>query len=88
MTETGDPLENAIAERINGIMKQEYLSHFNPKNNKEAQQILANSVQKYNQERPHSSISYYTPNAAHSNVNMPAKRTWKNYYAQKKVNPS
>ena len=74
MTETGDSLENAIAERINGIIKQEYLNQCKPKNNKDAQLILAKSVQKYNQERPHSSISYYTPNAAHSNTNIPVKK--------------
>lgn len=87
MTETGDPLENAIAERVNGIIKQEYLNQYKPKSNKEAQLILAKSVQKYNQERPHSSISYYTPDTAHSNVSIPAKRTWKNYYTQKNVKP-
>lgn len=87
MTETGDPLENAIAERVNGIIKQEYLNQYKPKSNKEAQLILAKSVQKYNQERPHSSISYHTPDTAHSNVSIPAKRTWKNYYTQKNVKP-
>jgi hypothetical protein len=28
MTENGDPLENAIAERVNGIIKEEYLNHY------------------------------------------------------------
>ena len=28
MTENGDPLENAIAEWVNGILKQEYLQHY------------------------------------------------------------
>ena len=37
MTENGDPLENAIAERINGIMKQEYLEHYTVSNLIEAE---------------------------------------------------
>ena len=28
MTENGDPLENPIAERVNGIIKEEYLNHY------------------------------------------------------------
>ena len=29
MTESGDPLENAIAERVNGILKQEWINNMN-----------------------------------------------------------
>ena len=36
MTENGDPLENAIAERVNGILKEEYLNHNEIKNITEA----------------------------------------------------
>ncbi|HEY8658385.1 MAG TPA: integrase core domain-containing protein [Hanamia sp.] len=36
MTENGDPLENAIAERVNGIIKEEYLNHYQTTNLPEA----------------------------------------------------
>jgi putative transposase len=36
MTENGDPLENAIAERVNGIIKDEYLDAYGVNNIKEA----------------------------------------------------
>ena len=38
-TENGDPLENAIAERLNGIMKEEYLQHYMYKNINELQDV-------------------------------------------------
>jgi transposase InsO family protein len=41
MTENGDPLENAVAERINGIMKQEYLEHHMLNNKEEVMELLA-----------------------------------------------
>ncbi|MFM7014857.1 MAG: IS3 family transposase [Bacteroidota bacterium] len=40
MTESGDPLDNAIAERINGIIKEEYLLNHVVKNLKQAKQLL------------------------------------------------
>lgn len=40
MTECGDPLENAIAERINGIIKEEYLDIYQASNITEARQLL------------------------------------------------
>ncbi len=40
MTENGDPLENAIAERVNGIIKEEYLNHYQTTNLPEAKKQL------------------------------------------------
>jgi len=40
MTENGDPLENAIAERINGIIKGEYLENYEVNTLKVAKQLL------------------------------------------------
>ncbi len=48
MTENGDPLENAVAERINGIMKQEYLEYYQINNIKEAKAALQIAVSLYN----------------------------------------
>ena len=65
MTENGDPLENAIAERINGIIKHEYLAHYTITNQCEAMNTLAIIIDRYNQQRPHQSINMLTPEIVH-----------------------
>lgn len=81
MTENGDPLENAVAERINGIIKEEYLYNYQINNLKEAKQLLKAVVDLYNNERPHMSISNLTPNQVHqSKENLKLNKLWKNYY--------
>lgn len=80
MTQNGDPLENAIAERVNGIIKEEYLQAYRVKNIKEAKQVLSFVVKLYNEERPHNSISNNVPNDVHENRELKTKRLWKNYY--------
>lgn len=82
MTENGDPLENAIAERVNGIIKEEFLSHYSPKNHSEIMELLNQSVSIYNTQRPHMSCNMLTPEDVHQN-NLPVERVWKNYYKQK-----
>lgn len=84
MTENGDPLENAIAERINGIIKQEFLEHYSLVNLKQVKERLDRSVNTYNTVRPHMSCNMLTPAVAHLN-NIPIKRKWKNYYNLKKI---
>jgi transposase InsO family protein len=84
MTEKGDPLENAIAERINGIMKQEYLEHHMLNNKEEVMELLATSVNSYNKLRPHMSCNMLTPETVHQNNTM-VQRTWKSYYKSKNV---
>jgi len=90
MTEKGDPLENAVAERINGIIKDEYLETYDIGNLKEAKKMLKKVVDLYNDERPHMSISNLTPNTIHhSKSKIKPKRLWKNYYRKQNtfVNP-
>jgi transposase InsO family protein len=84
MTENGDPLENPIAERINGILKDEYLyDKINNHNNLDIIE-LSKSIEKYNTLRPHLSCEMLTPQQAHrAQGNL--KRMWKNYY-RKRVN--
>ena len=84
MTESGDPLENAVAERVNGIMKEEYLDPQGLGSIKEAIVYLNKAVGLYNNERPHMSISNYTPQKVHD-ASIPVKvgRLWKNYYKRK-----
>jgi transposase InsO family protein len=80
MTENGDPLENAIAERVNGILKEEYLSHYQTNNLIEAKKQLQRAITLYNDARPHMSIGNLTPTSVHENKKLNHKRLWKNYY--------
>lgn len=81
MTENGDPLENAIAERVNGIIKGEYLFDYEIKSLSKAKEILKSVVKLYNEDRPHSSIGNATPSELHDNfTDKEIKRLWKNYY--------
>jgi putative transposase len=81
MTEKGDPLENAIAERLNGIMKMEYLENYDVRTIKDAKTLLKKVVALYNNERPHMSIGNLTPNQIHqSNKSIKTEKLWKNYY--------
>jgi len=82
MTQNGDPRENAIAERVNGILKDELLdkSHINYK---EAVRNVSIAISIYNHQRPHGSIDYLTPIEAHFRSGK-LKRRWKNYYSKKK----
>ena len=84
MTESGDPLDNAIAERINGIIKEEYLLNHVVKNLKQAKQLLKSVINLYNTERPHMSIGNLTPNTIHySKTSIETKKLWKNYYRKR-----
>ena len=82
MTQSGDPLENAIAERVNGILKDELLEKIYI-NYQEAKQAIAAAISIYNYQRPHSSIDMLTPVEAHLREGE-LKRRWKNYYLKKK----
>lgn len=64
MTDGYDCYQNALAERVNGILKQEFLLNI-PKNLEQARKIIAESIEVYNSIRPHLSLEYRTPNAVH-----------------------
>jgi len=81
MTESGDPLDNAIAERVNGILKDEYLLNKQILNLIDAEKELSKSVKMYNTERPHMSINMLTPDEAHQKKGE-IKRVWKNGYVK------
>jgi len=78
MTENGDPLENAIAERVNGILKQELLEK-QYKDFLTARKEVAIACSTYNHFRPHGSIDNLKPVEAHQKTGLIKKR-WKNYY--------
>jgi putative transposase len=65
MTEDGSPYDNAIAERINGILKDEFGMDDRFENLVEAEYQLHQSVKLYNNKRPHMSNSLLTPNEMH-----------------------
>jgi len=80
MTENGDPLENAIAERINRTIKEEFTDEktLSFKSFTEAKNKLPKFIKFYNDERPHRSIDMHTPAEAF-NMTGELKRRWKNY---------
>jgi transposase InsO family protein len=84
MTENGDPLENPIAERVNGIIKDEYLNRYRYSTVKELEEKLCQVVSFYNNERPHSSCGMFTPDEVHEQ-NLLIERKWKTYYRSKKT---
>ena len=83
MTQNGDPRENAIAERVNGILKGEWINDLTFNTIEEARVAIDRIIRIYNQVRPHSSLEMKTPCFAHVNPCV-LKRKWKNYYKKKK----
>lgn len=83
MTQSGDPLDNAIAERVNGILKTEWLDQAPLQTLAQTKQYVKHIIQIYNHQRPHSSIEMLTPQQAHFRKG-PLKRLWKNYYLKMK----
>lgn len=79
MTENGDPYENAIAERLNGIIKDEFSLYSSQFGFEETAQLIEKSINAYNQLRPHESCDYLTPDQAHQKSGELKKR-WKNYH--------
>ncbi len=64
MTDGYDCYQNALAERINGILKTELLLR-SPENLKQARKMVDEAVQIYNTERPHMALKNKTPDAVH-----------------------
>lgn len=65
MTENGDPYENAIAERVNGILKHELGLNQAFACEQDTQIAVRTAIGTYNQQRPHASCNYLTPEQAH-----------------------
>lgn len=79
MTQSGDPLENAIAERANGILKTEWLYKMHINTRVECLSVLTRIIDFYNTQRPHMSIGMQTPEAVHNQDGL-QHRCWKNHY--------
>lgn len=84
MTESGNPRDNAIAERVNGILKMEWLYDMQFTTLEQSRKQVARVIQLYNTRRPHSSIGMQTPQEMHQNP-VPVQKKWKNYYKKKEV---
>ena len=86
MTQNSDPYENAVAERINGILKQEFdVDKFN-KELPIMKALVKNAVEIYNNKRPHYSNHMLTPNQMHKQKKLTMrtykrKNTCKNVFA-------
>jgi transposase InsO family protein len=65
MTEKNHSAENALAERVNGILKQEYWLDANFENRPQARQATAHGICMYNTRRPHTALKFATPEAVH-----------------------
>lgn len=78
MTENGDPYENALAERMNGIIKTEFNLYNSQLGFEQTANLITKSINAYNQLRPHASCDYMTPDETHLKSGQLNKR-WKNY---------
>jgi putative transposase len=66
MTEKNHSAENALAERVNGILKQEYWLDANFENRQRASQATSHGICMYNTRRPHTALKFATPEQVHS----------------------
>ncbi|MFN8394571.1 MAG: IS3 family transposase [Bacteroidia bacterium] len=77
MTESGDPRENPVAERMNGILKHELGLKQEFGSLQQARTAAGEAIAIYNRERLHSSCDYMTPEKAHQ-ATGPLRKRWKN----------
>lgn len=78
MTESGNPKDNAIAERVNGIIKNELLQGMCFRTMAEVRKAVAAAIHFYNTERPHMSLNMLTPIQA-GQMEGPIKKKWISY---------
>jgi len=78
MTECGDPKDNAVAERVNGIIKNELLMGMSFFSIEEVRKALKVAIDFYNNERPHMSLDWKTPAEA-ALCTGELEKKWKSY---------
>ena len=71
MTENGDPYENALAERMNRTIKEEFGMDRKMKNKEQVKKLVEESIFLYNQKRPHLALQMRTPDQVY-NTKIPA----------------
>ena len=84
MTQNSDPYENAVAERINGILKQEFFIDNLSQTLTITKSLVKNAIEIYNEKRPHYSNYMLTPNQMHKQ-NTIKMRTYKRKNTSKNV---
>jgi transposase InsO family protein len=84
MGEVGSAYENPVAERVNGILKQEFALDRLFTTHEEATRAVKSAVRLYNQKRPHMSCDYLTPEVAHQQSGKLNKRWKAKKYSGKK----
>ena len=84
MTEAYDPYENAVAERVNGVLKQEFLGNTKNVDLKTMQNLVSDSIKIYNSKRPHYSCYYNTPEQMHQQKRIKI-RTYKSKRASNDI---
>jgi transposase InsO family protein len=86
MTENGDPYENALAERVNGIIKSEFNLYHSTLGLEQTGKKIRESIEAYNTLRPHLSCDFLTPEIAHEKSGI-LKKQWKsrNYKINEKA---
>ncbi len=84
MTESGSPYDNAIAERVNGILKTEFGLDNVFEDYDQASRAIDRAIKRFNKLRPHMSCGYLTPDQAHRSK-KPLSKLWKkrNYVRMK-----
>jgi len=65
MTEKNHSAENAVAERVNGILKQEYWLDANFESSRQARKATMGGIHLYNHRRPHTALGMATPQEMH-----------------------
>lgn len=71
MTGQADPYENALAERMNRTIKEEFCLDQVPKNKQQAYEVVRQAIWLYNTYRPHQALSLKTPNQMHQKAQPP-----------------
>jgi putative transposase len=70
MTEQNHSAENALAERVNGILKQEYWLDTTFENARHARHTIGRGIGLYNSRRPHTALQFKTPDQVHNGGNF------------------
>lgn len=75
MTEGSNPYENAMAERMNRTIKEEFIATEKIRDYKLLKKMVAESVDIYNAERPHLSCGMLSPTEVHKKMTNPSRAT-------------
>lgn len=84
MTESYDPYANAVAERVNGILKAEFIGENSKLSLNTMKELLNESIKIYNEKRPHYSCYMKTPEQMHKQEKIKI-RTYKSKNTSKDV---